>query len=79
MKTATQCVHIESNDDPYCSISPPIYQTATFRQPSADEFGEYDYTRSGNPTRSLVERQIARSKAPNSPARSRAEWPPSAR
>ncbi len=60
MKTATQCVHFDSNDDPHCSISPPIYQTATFRQPTADEFGEYDYTRSGNPTRSLVERQIAR-------------------
>jgi cystathionine beta-lyase len=60
MKTATQCVHFDSNDDPHCSISPPIYQTATFRQPSADEFGEYDYTRTGNPTRSLVERQIAR-------------------
>jgi cysteine-S-conjugate beta-lyase len=59
MKTATQCVHFDSNDDPHCSISPPIYQTATFRQPSADEFGEYDYSRSGNPTRSLVERQIA--------------------
>lgn len=60
MKTSTQCVHFDSTDDPYCSISPPIYQTATFRQPSADEFGEYDYTRSGNPTRNLVERQIAR-------------------
>jgi cystathionine beta-lyase len=60
MKTATQCVHFDSTDDPYCSISPPIYQTATFRQPSADEFGEYDYTRSGNPTRDLLERQIAR-------------------
>ncbi|HKQ77477.1 MAG TPA: cystathionine beta-lyase [Blastocatellia bacterium] len=60
MKTATQCVHFNSNDDPHCSISPPIYQTATFRQPSADEFGEYDYTRTGNPTRSLVEGQIAR-------------------
>ncbi len=60
MKTSTQCVHFDSNDDPYCSISPPIYQTATFRQPSADEFGEYDYSRSGNPTRNLVERQIAR-------------------
>jgi len=59
MKTATQCVRFDSNDDPHCSISPPIYQTATFRQPSADEFGEYDYTRSGNPTRSLVERQMA--------------------
>ena len=60
MKTATKCVHFDSNDDPHCSISPPIYQTATFRQPSANEFGEYDYTRSGNPTRSLVEKQIAR-------------------
>ncbi len=60
MKTATQCVHFDSTDDPYCSISPPIYQTATFRQPTSDEFGEYDYTRSGNPTRNLVERQIAR-------------------
>lgn len=60
MKTATQCVHLDSNDDPYCSISPPIYQTATFRQPTATEFGEYDYTRTANPTRDLVERQIAR-------------------
>ncbi|HEU0183743.1 MAG TPA: cystathionine beta-lyase [Blastocatellia bacterium] len=60
MKISTQCVHFDSNEDPHCSISPPIYQTATFRQPAADEFGEYDYTRSGNPTRSLVERQIAR-------------------
>jgi cysteine-S-conjugate beta-lyase len=60
MKISTQCVHLDSNEDPHCSISPPIYQTATFRQPAADEFGEYDYTRSGNPTRSLVERQIAR-------------------
>jgi cysteine-S-conjugate beta-lyase len=59
MKISTQCVHFDS-EDPHCSISPPIYQTATFRQPSADEFGQYDYTRSGNPTRSLVERQIAR-------------------
>lgn len=63
MKTATLCVHLDSNKDPHCSISPPIYQTATFRQPSADEFGEYDYSRSGNPTRSMVERQIARLEA----------------
>lgn len=59
MKTATQCVHLDSSDDPFGAISPPIYQTATFRQPSALEFGEYDYTRSGNPTRALLERQIA--------------------
>lgn len=60
MKNATRCVRLEANDgDPYGAISPPIYQTATFRQPNADEFGEYDYTRSGNPTRALVEGQLA--------------------
>jgi cystathionine beta-lyase len=38
---------------------PPIYQTATFEQPTATEFGEYDYTRSGNPTRTLLQEQLA--------------------
>jgi cystathionine beta-lyase len=37
----------------------PIYQTATFRQDDATAFGEYDYSRSGNPTRAVVEKQIA--------------------
>ena len=59
MKTATRCVRPESDGDSFGAISPPIYQTATFRQETVDEFGEYDYTRSGNPTRTLVERQIA--------------------
>ena len=34
-------------------------QTATFRQPGAVEMGEYDYSRSGNPTRTALERQVA--------------------
>jgi cysteine-S-conjugate beta-lyase len=59
MKTSTRCVHFRNQADPYGAIAPPIYQTATFRQPSALEFGEFDYTRSGNPTRTLVERQLA--------------------
>jgi cystathionine beta-lyase len=59
MRIATQCVHLETGNDPYGAIAPPIYQTATFRQPSALEFGEYDYTRSGNPTRTLLEQQLA--------------------
>ena len=60
MKTATQCVHPPRGNDPHGAISPPIYQTATFRQPTATEFGEYDYSRSGNPTRTLLEEQLAR-------------------
>lgn len=59
MRTSTRCVHFRNQADPYDAIAPPIYQTATFRQPSALEFGEFDYTRTGNPTRTLVERQLA--------------------
>lgn len=59
MKTHTRCVHYESAEDSFGAVVPPIYQTATFRQPGALEFGEYDYTRTANPTRSLLERQLA--------------------
>ncbi len=58
-KASTRCVHFQATDDPYGAIASPIYQTATFRQPTAMEFGEYDYTRSGNPTRALLEQQLA--------------------
>ena len=40
-------------------MAPPLYQTATFNQPGATTFGEYDYSRSGNPTRALLEKQMA--------------------
>ncbi|KAL4183303.1 hypothetical protein AMTRI_Chr11g97510 [Amborella trichopoda] len=46
--------------DPYDALSTPLYQTATFNQPSAVENGPYDYTRSGNPTRDTLERLIAK-------------------
>jgi cystathionine beta-lyase len=59
MKIATRCVHLDADEDRYGAIAPPIYQTATFRQPTALEFGEYDYTRTANPTRTLLERQLA--------------------
>jgi cystathionine beta-lyase len=59
MKPSTLCVHLDPRDEPYSASSPPIYQTSTFRQESASDFGEYDYTRSGNPTRTLLEQQLA--------------------
>jgi len=46
-------------NDPYGASSMPIYQTATFAQPAADQFGDYDYTRSGNPTRDALQKQVA--------------------
>lgn len=45
--------------DPYGSSVMPLYQTSTFMQPGADKFGDYDYTRSGNPTRDSLQLQIA--------------------
>jgi len=59
LKFSTRCVRLTKTEDPFGAVAPPIYQTATFRQPSALEFGEYDYTRSGNPTRTLLEQQLA--------------------
>ncbi|HEV2851797.1 MAG TPA: PLP-dependent transferase [Thermoanaerobaculia bacterium] len=59
MKTATRCVHLNDHRHPFGAVSPPIYQTAAFRQPSAVEPGEYDYTRTANPTRAQAEEQIA--------------------
>lgn len=53
---ATELVFTESNDQ-FNSSSTPIYQTATFKGGPGQE---YDYTRSGNPTRSHLERHLAK-------------------
>lgn len=60
MKPRTRCVHFDpAPRDPWRPTSTPIYQTATFEQPGAGEHGPYDYTRSGNPTRTVLEGQLA--------------------
>ncbi|KAI9797763.1 MAG: homoserine O- acetyltransferase [Sarcosagium campestre] len=56
---ATELVFTESNDQ-YNASSVPIYQSATFKQTSGSGGGDYDYTRSGNPTRTHVERHMAK-------------------
>ena len=57
---ATKLVHPrDSIEDPFNATNPPLYQTATFGQPNATKNGPYDYTRSGNPTRDLLEKQMA--------------------
>ncbi|GAA5987708.1 hypothetical protein JCM11641_002566 [Rhodosporidiobolus odoratus] len=45
-----------AHKDQFGASSVPIYQTATFKGMG----GEYDYTRSGNPTRSHLEHHIAK-------------------
>ncbi|XP_023518644.1 cystathionine beta-lyase, chloroplastic isoform X2 [Cucurbita pepo subsp. pepo] len=57
---STMIMNFESKFDPYDAVSIPLYQTATFKQPSATENGPYDYTRSGNPTRDALESLLAK-------------------
>ncbi|KAI3915050.1 hypothetical protein MKW92_044946, partial [Papaver armeniacum] len=57
---STILLNFENPFDPYGASSTPLYQTATFKQPSGTENGLYDYTRSGNPTRDVLERLLAK-------------------
>lgn len=57
--TVLGCPPYHWPQDPYGASGPPLWQTATFAQPGATTFGEYDYTRSGNPTRTMLEEQLA--------------------
>ena len=41
------------------AVNVPMYLSSTFHQESIDEFGEFDYARSGNPTRAALEKAIA--------------------
>jgi cystathionine beta-lyase len=60
MKFASRLVSFDpAPGDRFRPISTPIYQTATFEQGHTDSFGEYDYSRSGNPTRSVLEKHLA--------------------
>jgi cysteine-S-conjugate beta-lyase len=53
---ATELVYTEGNDQ-FNASSTPIYQSATFKGGPGQE---YDYTRSGNPTRTHLERHLAK-------------------
>jgi cystathionine gamma-synthase len=54
---ATRAVHAGLSPDPtYRSVIPAIHQTSTYAQPAPGEFvGDYDYSRSANPTRAALE------------------------
>ena len=48
-----------SADQRVSTVSPLLFlKVSTFAQPSATTFGDYDYTRSGNPTRHAFEKQV---------------------
>lgn len=61
MNIHTQLVRFDAAPgDPFAPTATPIYQTATFEQEDPERFGRYDYSRSGNPTRDVLQGQLAR-------------------
>ncbi|GMM31364.1 cystathionine beta-lyase [Martiniozyma asiatica (nom. inval.)] len=55
----TRCVNTNHKDALKASI-PPLYLSSTFKAQSLDDPGEYDYTRSGNPTRTSLQNHLER-------------------
>lgn len=59
MDYATKAVHGQIDDTGKGAVTYPIYLSSTFLQESTDQFGEFVYSRSANPTRSALEKQVA--------------------
>ncbi len=60
MKLDSKIVHIGvCSDEKTGAISTPVYQSATFRHPALGESTGFDYSRSQNPTRKVLEEGIA--------------------
>ena len=60
MKFATKTIHAGQKTDPSTgAIMTPIYQTSTYKQDSPGDFKGYEYSRTGNPTRTALENNLA--------------------
>lgn len=60
MQFSTRAIHVgQERDAQTGAVVPPIHVASTFVQPGAGTWGQYDYSRSGNPTRASFERGIA--------------------
>jgi cystathionine beta-lyase/cystathionine gamma-synthase len=56
----TRAIHVGNELDVATgAVVPPIHLASTYRQPAAGKWGEFDYGRSGNPTRSNLQRTLA--------------------
>lgn len=60
MHLSTKMIHGGISEDPLTgAVSVPIYQTSTYRQKKLGQPGDFEYSRSGNPTRLALEELIA--------------------
>jgi cystathionine beta-lyase/cystathionine gamma-synthase len=60
MKFETQAIHVGQEPDPTTgAVMTPIYQTSTYKQDGIGHHRGYEYSRTGNPTRSALEACLA--------------------
>jgi cystathionine gamma-lyase len=60
MQFRTRAIHVgQERDRETGAVVPPIHLASTFVQPGAGEWGQFDYSRSGNPTRKAFETTLA--------------------
>ncbi len=60
MKFATKSIHLGQQPDASTgAVIVPIYQTATYAQADAEQSKGYEYSRTGNPTRTALETVLA--------------------
>ncbi|WP_407856530.1 cystathionine gamma-synthase [Enterococcus hailinensis] len=60
MNLSTKLIHGGISEDPLTgAVNVPIYQTSTYRQKKLRQPGDFEYSRSGNPTRLALEELIA--------------------
>lgn len=56
----TKAIHGGQQPDPSTgAVMPPIYQTSTYAQTSPGDHKGYEYSRTGNPTRTALEKSLA--------------------
>ena len=60
MKFGTKVIHAGQESDPTTgAVMTPIYQTSTYIQTSPGKHKGYEYSRTGNPTRNTLEKNLA--------------------
>jgi cystathionine gamma-synthase len=60
MRFETIAIHAgQEPDEPFGSVSVPIYQTSTYAQPAVGKPKAWDYARAGNPTREALQTVLA--------------------
>jgi len=60
MQFRTRAIHVGNEPDPETgAVVRPVHMAATYVQPGAGDWGPFDYSRSGNPTRKAFETTLA--------------------